>query len=166
MPDNTAILLTGLPNLTGAAFFYLSGSFTAAATGGLGAPYSLTIAQSDDDPLDGIDLGPFLRMPEDVLPKTNTVGAKHGQLSWTQLGVQPDLTSINISGTTSVMGSCCVDINKNGACEANEPAQGGSAPVNFDREVGVRPGRPDELRDAAHAGRDQRPSTRRPSSSG
>lgn len=139
VPDNTAILLTGLPNLTGAAFFYLSGSFTAAATGGLGAPYSLTIAQSDDDPLDGIDLGPFLRMPEDVLPKTNTV-LKHGQLSWTQLGVQPDLTSINISGSTSVGGCCCADLNKNGVCEDTEPQQCGSAPVNFDRWSVFGPG--------------------------
>ncbi|MFO0723435.1 MAG: IPT/TIG domain-containing protein [Myxococcota bacterium] len=139
VPDNTAILLSGLPNLTGAAFYYLAGSFTSQATGGIGAPYSLTISQSEDDPLSGINLGPFLRMPEDVSPKTGTL-LQHGKLSWTQNGIQPDLVSINVSDQASVSGCCCVDANMNGACESTEAQMCGAAPVGFDRWSVFGPG--------------------------
>ncbi|MCC7384058.1 MAG: IPT/TIG domain-containing protein [Deltaproteobacteria bacterium] len=139
IPDDFTIPLTGLPNLSGASFFYLAGSFTLTPDGALGSPYSLMIAQSDDDPTDGVDLGPFLRMPENVAPKAGQV-APGGLFSWDQPGIRPDLTSVFVVDVTAVSSCCCVDANANGACDTGEPEQCGGAPVQFVRWSVYGPG--------------------------
>lgn len=132
VPEGSTIRLTGLPSYAGADFFYLAGSFTVTPDGALGAPYSLTLAQSDDDASDGLDIGPFLKMPEDVTPKPGQV-APGGVFSWTQPGIQPDLVSIYVADVVGVSGRCCLDVNANGQCDVGEPVQSGGAPVQFSR---------------------------------
>jgi len=132
VPENATITVSGMPNLPGADFYYMAGAFTTDGLGGIGAPFSLTLGQSDDDGTNGVDVGPYLRMPEDVQPKRGQI-LEHGDLSWAQPGIKPDLTSITISDQTVISGQCCIDIDMNGECGALEPVQGGSAPVGFTR---------------------------------
>lgn len=139
VPDGSTVRLTGLPNIAGADFFYLGGSFTLTQQGTLSAPYSLTLTQSDDDAADGLDIGPFLKMPEDVTPKTGQV-LEGGRLSWKVPGIQPDLTSILVLDVTAVSGCCCLDLNQNGLCEAEEPPQCGGLPVQYVRWSVFGPG--------------------------
>jgi hypothetical protein len=140
VPDNTTVTIEALPNIAGADFFYLAGAFTLnAQTGGIGAPYSVTLAQSDDDSSDGLDVGPFLKMPEDVTPKPGHI-AVDGVLAWRQPGIQPDLTNIFVVDGTAVSGCCCLDLNENGQCESQEPPQCGAAPVQFNRWTIYGPG--------------------------
>ena len=130
--ERQTIRVANLPNVPAASFFYMSGSFTLAEGGGLSAPYSLTLGQSDDDPADGVDLGPFLSMPEDVLPKTGTL-LEGGRLSWTQRGLRPDVTYVAVTDSRVVGGCCCMDLNQNGQCEAEEPPMCGGLPQSFQR---------------------------------
>lgn len=129
---DASILVEALPSLPGADFYYMAGSFTDRGGGQIGAPYSLTLGQSDDDGTNGVDVGPFLRMPEDVRPRPAGL-LEDGRLSWAQPGIKPDATSIFVVDSTSVAGQCCIDLDENGECSASEPVQGGSAPVQFNR---------------------------------
>lgn len=130
--DSDVVNVEGLPNLAGAKFFYMGGSYTQGADGGLTNPYSLTIAQSGDETDDGLDVGPFLKMPQNVSPKPGQV-IEDSTFSWTIPGTQPDVVSINVLDVTAVGGCCCADLNLNGTCEDQEPLQCGGAPVQFSR---------------------------------
>ncbi|MCK6551067.1 IPT/TIG domain-containing protein [Myxococcota bacterium] len=126
------VVLSQLPELATSQFFYMGGSFTLSATGGLGAPYSLTLRESGEAFEEGLELGPFVQMPENVTPKANQV-IRSGVLDWDQGGVKPDITTIQVLDVTSVSGCCCVDLNANGTCESAEPQQCGGAPVQYQR---------------------------------
>ncbi len=132
LPGDASILVEGLPSLPGADFYYMAGAFTDFGGGQIGAPYSLTLGQSDDDGTNGVDVGPFLRMPEDVRPKAGAL-LERGALSWSQPGIQPDATSIFVVDSASVGGCCCIDLDENGQCSSNEPPQCGSTSVQFNR---------------------------------
>jgi hypothetical protein len=126
------VTLTGLPQLAGSQFFYLGGSYTARPDGTLGAPQSVTLAESGDETEAGLDVGPFLQMPEDVLPKVGGV-AEDGKLSWVTPGTVPDVTTVFVVDVKGVSGCCCRDDNMNGTCEDAEPVQCGGSGVQFIR---------------------------------
>lgn len=135
----TTVVLNGLPDLAGAKFFYLAGSYTTRPDGTSGAPLSETLHESGDETAEGIDVGPFVDMPQDVSPKPNQL-AVDGRFSWTQPGAIPNLTRLYSVDVTSVSGCCCVDGNMNGTCEEDEPQMCGGAPVQFIRWSVFGPG--------------------------
>jgi hypothetical protein len=126
------VVLQNLPNLPESAFFYMGGSFTAGANGGLSSPYSLTLLETAAPFEEGVDLGPFLQMPQNVSPKPGQL-LESGVISWDQGGVRPDITTINVVDVVGVSGCCCQDANMNGQCEDSEPPQCGGLPQQFDR---------------------------------
>ena len=128
----TVVQLTGLPNLAGAQFFYMAGSWTTAADGSLRSPQSVTLAQSGEETEEGLDVGPFLAMPENVSPKQGDV-AYDGRLSWDTPGTTPDIASVFVVDVKGVSGCCCMDGNMNGQCEETEPVQCGGTGVQFTR---------------------------------
>jgi hypothetical protein len=135
----STVVLEGLPNLAGARFFYLAGSYTTRPDGSTGAPLSETLHESGEDTEFGIDVGPFVDMPQDVSPKPQQV-AVDGVFSWTQPGAIPNLTRLYSVDVTSVSACCCVDENMNGTCEELEPQMCGGAPVQFVRWTVYGPG--------------------------
>ncbi|MEE2903299.1 MAG: IPT/TIG domain-containing protein [Myxococcota bacterium] len=135
----TTVVLNGLPDLAGAKFFYLAGSYTTRPDGTSGAPLSETLHESGDETAAGIDVGPFVDMPQDVSPKPNQL-AVDGKFSWIQPGAVPNLTRLYSVDVTSVSACCCVDGNMNGTCEADEPQMCGGAPVQFVRWSVFGPG--------------------------
>ncbi|MBI4820095.1 MAG: IPT/TIG domain-containing protein [Deltaproteobacteria bacterium] len=120
-----------LPNAAGLDMLYMGGSYTDAG-GQLTYPYSITLASSDDESLTTLDIGPFLEMPRDLLPKQGRV-LEDGALSWTIPGTQPDVTTVYVVDGTSISGCCCADVNMNGTCEDDEPLNCGAAPVQYER---------------------------------
>lgn len=136
---NTTVILTGLPDLAGAKFFYLAGSYTTRPDGSSGAPFSETLHESGEETEAGIDVGPFVDMPQDPSPKPNQL-AVDGRFSWTQPGAVPNLTRLYSLDVTSVSACCCIDGNMNGTCEEDEPQMCGGAPVQFVRWSVFGPG--------------------------
>lgn len=127
-----AVTLTNLPRLATSQFFYMGGSFTDQGGGQLGFPYSLSLRESGEAFEAGLDLGPFVQMPQNVAPKPGRV-LEGGALSWDQGGVVPDITTIFVVDSTFVSGCCCLDISGNGQCEDAEPQQCGGLPQQFNR---------------------------------
>jgi hypothetical protein len=127
-----SVTLTGLPEIASSQFFYMGGSFTDQGGGALGFPYSLSLRESGEAFEAGLDLGPFVHMPQNVDPKPGFV-IEGGRLSWDQGGVEPDITTIFVVDQTFVSGCCCADGNGNGSCEPNEPQMCGGLPQQFNR---------------------------------
>jgi hypothetical protein len=125
------IVVTGLPNLPESQFFYLGGSATNGG-GRLTPPWSLSFLETAVPFEQGVDLGPFLHMPQNPTPKPGEL-LHEGTMSWDQGGLVPDLTLINIFDVRTVGGCCCMDLNMNGQCEQTEPPQCGALPQQFDR---------------------------------
>ena len=126
------VVLENMPALPESQFFYMGGSFSQAATGGLASPFSLTLRESNAPFDEGVDLGPFLEMPTNVRPKQGEV-LVDGRLSFDQGGPVPDLVTMSVSDSRVIPGQCCVDLDMNGQCDAGEPVQGGALPVPFNR---------------------------------
>ncbi len=129
---DATVLVQNLPNLPESQFFYMGGSFTQTPQGGLGNPFSLSLIESASAFEEGLDMGPFLHMPQNVSPKISEV-LQNREVSWEQAGITPDLTTINVVDSVSVGGCCCMDINGNGSCEEEEPQQCGGLPQQFNR---------------------------------
>jgi len=128
----STVTLSGLPNLAGSQFFYMAGSWTTADDGALRSPSSVTLAESGEETEEGLDVGPFLAMPENVAPKQGHV-AYDGRFSWETPGTTPDIASVFVVDVKGVSGCCCMDGNMNGQCEDTEPVQCGGAPVQYTR---------------------------------
>lgn len=126
------LLIQDLPPVAESEFYYMGGSFTQAANGGLTNPYSLTFVESAAPFSEGVDLGPFLQMPQNVSPKNSTL-LRDGVLSWDKAGPIPDLASITVVDSKTVSGCCCQDQNMNGQCEPNDPPQCSGLPQQFNR---------------------------------
>lgn len=126
------LLVTDLPPVAESEFYYMGGSFTQSANGGLTNPYSLTFVESSAPFRDGVDLGPFLQMPQNVTPKNGTL-LRDGVLHWDKAGPIPDLASINVVDVRAVTGCCCLDQNMNGQCEPSDPPQCSGLPQQFNR---------------------------------
>lgn len=126
------IILPNLPAIAASQFFYMGGSFTADANGGLTNPWSITLLESGQPFNQGLDLGPFLQMPQNAEPKPGRVISR-GAISWDQGGVTPDLTTVEVVDVRTVGGCCCIDLNMNGRCEPAEPRQCGALPQQFTR---------------------------------
>lgn len=133
------VILQNMPGLAESQFFYMGGSFTVGANGGLASPYSLTLVENNAPFGDGVDLGPFLEMPENVSPKANEV-FQDRRLTWDHAGPAPDLMTMTVGDARTIAGQCCMDLNGNGVCESDEPLQGGAAPVPFTRWSVFAPG--------------------------
>lgn len=129
VPSGT-VVLRSLPDIAATEFFYMGGSFTLGPTGGLQSPYSLTLVQSGAPFEEGLRLGPFVQMPQDVDPKLLGV-VEQGKISWAQGDPKPDLTLISVYDFPS--GCCCLDGNMNGTCEDNEPQMCGPSPFPVNR---------------------------------
>jgi hypothetical protein len=129
VPSGT-VILSNLPNIAASQFYYMGGSFTLGAGGGLQSPYSLTLVESGAPFSEGVDLGPFVQMPQNVEPKPLEV-LENGQISWEQGGITPDLTLISVYDFPS--GCCCLDDNGNGTCEDNEAQMCGASPFPVNR---------------------------------
>ncbi len=125
------VIVNSLPDLPESQFIYWGGSFTNAG-GQLGAPYSLAVVKTASPFEEGVDLGPFVQMPQNVSPKPNQL-LENGVVRWDLSGVRPDITTINVVDVTSVGGCCCGDANMNGQCEDSEPRMCGSLPQQFNR---------------------------------
>lgn len=132
-PSGT-VVLTNLPDISASSFYYMGGSFTLGAGGALQSPYSLTLVESGAPFSEGLELGPFLQMPQNVEPKAFEF-IENGQISWEQGGTTPDLALIGIYDFP--YGECCLDAppdgNGNGECEDDEPVMGGNSPVPVNR---------------------------------
>lgn len=127
------ILVNNLPAVSESEFIYMAGSFSwDQATGGLQNPYSLNIVQSASPFDDGVDLGPYLEMPQNMRPKAGQL-IEGGAFSWDQGGVVPDITTISVVDVKGVSGCCCMDLNMNGQCDAIEPEQCGGLPQQYNR---------------------------------
>lgn len=126
------VILENLPDVPESAFFYMGGSFTQGANGGLQNPYSLTLLETAVPFEDGVDLGPFLQMPQNMAPKPGQL-LERGVVSWDQGGIAPDITTINVVDIVGVTGRCCVDANMNGQCEDTEAINEGGLPQQFNR---------------------------------
>jgi hypothetical protein len=126
------VILENLPNLPESQFFYMGGSFTQGNNGGLQTPYSLTLLETSAPFAEGVDLGPFLQMPQNVSPKPGAL-LESGVISWDQPGIRPDITTINVVDVVGVSACCCLDNNMNGQCEDAEPPQCGGLPQQFNR---------------------------------
>lgn len=125
------VTLTGMPALAESEFYYMGGSFSFnQQTGALTNPYSLTFLESGEAFEEGVDLGPFLQMPTNVSPKAGEL-LENGAISWDTGGIVPDITTIRVVDQKGVSGSCCMDLNRNGQCDAGEPIQGGGLPQQF-----------------------------------
>ena len=120
------VVLMGLPALTESSFFYLGGSHTLAGNV-LSAPFSRVMLESADPFEEGVDLGPFLEMPQNASPKLGQL-LRNGEVSWDQAGARPDITTINVVDVRSTFGCCCFDTNQNGRCDPGEGEQCGAGP--------------------------------------
>lgn len=127
------ILVSNLPAVSESEFIYMAGSFTwDQATGGLQNPYSLNLVESASPFDDGVDLGPYLEMPQNVRPKAGEL-IEGGAIAWDQGGLVPDITTISVVDVKGVTGCCCVDVNMNGQCDTTEPEQCGGLPQQYNR---------------------------------
>ncbi len=127
------ILVNNLPAVSESEFIYMAGSFSFdQMTGGLQNPYSLNIVESAAPFEEGVDLGPYLDMPQNVRPKAGQL-VEGGAISWDQGGVVPDLTTISVVDVKGVSGCCCMDLNMNGQCDTAEPEQCGGQPQQYNR---------------------------------
>ena len=125
LSPNPESVVEGLPGVSESSFFYLGGAFSTAADGSLSTPFSLTLFESGKPFAEGVDLGPFVNFPEQVVPKPNAL-LETGTFSWIQGGARPDVTLLNVTDTRVIEGCCCQDLDLNGVCdEANEPVQCG-----------------------------------------
>lgn len=144
IPFNAQVALTNplwldnMPDVSASSFLYMTGSMTA-RNGQYGSPFSLTLTESGRPFSEGVDAGPFLRMPQNVAPKAGEV-LEGGRISFEQPGIVPELTMLSVVDGTIISGSCCLDANMNGLCDEGEPVQGGSAPVQFSRWSLFAPG--------------------------
>lgn len=128
-----AILIDGLPAVAEDEFIYMGGSFAwDQTTGQLRNPYSLNLVETAAPFEEGVDLGPYLEMPQNVRPKAGEL-IVNGELSWDQGGPTPDITVINVVDIGAAGGQCCIDANMNGQCDDGEPLQGGALPQQFNR---------------------------------
>ena len=138
--DADRVEIEGLPDLSADLFIFSGGAFTRTTQGSLGRPYSLNVRSFGGELADGVDLGPFVGMPQDLEPKAGQV-LKGGAFEWTQPGLTPDLTVIRAQDSRFIGGRCCVDENANGVCESTESVQGGLAfPQSFVRWSLYAPG--------------------------
>lgn len=126
------IIVDELPRVAESSFYYMGGSFTWDGAGGLRNPYSITFTESGEPFENGVDLGPFLEMPTNVLPKQGQL-LQEGRVTWDTGGIVPDITRLAVVDVGAAGGNCCVDANMNGQCEPNEPLQGGVLPQQFNR---------------------------------
>lgn len=127
------ILVDDLPAVSESEFIYMAGSFSwDQQTGGLQNPYSLNLVETAAPFDEGVDLGPYLEMPQNVRPKAGEL-IVDGTLSWDQGGLVPDITTISVVDVKGVSGCCCMDLNRNGQCDATEPEQCGGLPQQFNR---------------------------------
>jgi hypothetical protein len=124
------VILNSMPDVSASSFFYMGGSFTDGGNGALQSPYSLTLVESGAPLSEGLELGPFVGMPQDVEPKLFGV-VEQGGVSWEQGGPTPDITRINVIDFPS--GCCCIDLSANDACEEGEPQMCGPSPVPVNR---------------------------------
>lgn len=127
------ILVDRLPAVSEAEFIYMAGSFTwDPASGALRNPYSLNLIETAAPFEEGVDMGPYLEMPQNMAPKAGEL-IEGGALSWDQGGVVPDIATISVVDVRSVSGCCCLDANMNGQCDAGEGEQCGGLPQQFNR---------------------------------
>jgi hypothetical protein len=127
------ILVDRLPAVSEAEFIYMGGSFTwDLASGALQNPYSLNLIETAAPFEEGVDLGPYLDMPQNLSPKPGEL-IQGGVISWDQGGVVPDIAIINVVDIFAAGGCCCMDLNQNGQCEAAEPEQCGGLPQQSNR---------------------------------
>jgi hypothetical protein len=127
------LTLQHMPFIDASSFIYFGGSFTNVMdTGLLQPPFSVALIQGGEPFGQGLDFGPFVQMPENFDPKPD--GLVHGgRLSWTQGGVRPDLTVINIWDIGLFTGFCCEDDNQDGVCEPGEMIFGNEMSQYFNR---------------------------------
>ncbi|MBK8013854.1 MAG: hypothetical protein IPK13_21200 [Deltaproteobacteria bacterium] len=138
--DGDRVELDGLPDLSAPRFVFSGGAFTRTSQGTLGRPFSLNVRSFGGDLAEGVDLGPFVGMPQDLAPKAGQI-LTGGAFEWAQPGLEPDLTVIRVQDTRFIGGQCCVDDNVNGICEPDEEVQGGLAfPLSFVRWSLYAPG--------------------------
>lgn len=134
------ITIDELPDINESEFFYMGGSFTFnAATGQLQNPFSLTLLESAEPFESGVDLGPFLEMPTNVVPKPAELLVDN-TVSWDLGGVVPDIATLNFVDVKGVTGCCCRDLNGNGQCDDMEPEDCGALPQQFNRWSVYGPG--------------------------
>ncbi|MEM7676348.1 MAG: IPT/TIG domain-containing protein, partial [Myxococcota bacterium] len=140
--SSSEVQVTGLPSVSEDSFFYLGGSFSLNAQNQLSNPYSLTLVESAEPFELGVDVGPFLEMPDNVSPKPGEL-LQNRQISWRQGGVVPDISTLNIVDVRAVTGCCCDDLvagNSNGQCDEGELDQCGTLPQQFNRWSLFSPG--------------------------
>jgi hypothetical protein len=126
------VIVENLPNLPESQFIYWGGSFTNLG-GQIGAPFSLAVVESSAPFEEGVDLAPFLQMPENVSPKPGEL-LQDGMITFEVPGLTPDLITINVVDQRSTRACCCMDGNMNGQCEAGEAEMCSvSPPQGFNR---------------------------------
>lgn len=130
------VIVNNMPRVAESSFYYMGGSFTWDGQGGLRNPYSLSFTESGEPLENGVDMGPFLQMPQNISPKPGELTVD-GKISWDTIGVTPDITTLNVVDVVGVSGCCCDDEpplgNRNGQCDAGEPENCGGIPQQFNR---------------------------------